>query len=418
MKKISTLIVCLLLASFVFAGVPAISRLAEPKIISAQEEVDGLVKLLTVTAKKVDAIPEIDGDFSDWAEVKASEIGATFWKAVYTDDELAIYVRWPEYDASINSEGTWYWISETGTWGVSRPETRRNHPEWFSLGWDITSDVSSSPMEETGCGAFCHEGHHGTHGPGAYIDSWTFMGKHGVGAGRHQDNGWLTGVISASQEGEVVFNPSSPTDPYMPITGKFTFVGYGEDRIFASSDDTKFDRNTPGDQYCIDCHVGQGVPGDPLLVDFTFADPGEIMYSGNWDDTYAAPLYIEIAPEDWVDAMVLTQAEVDAGETVLLADLSEAEITEYWNNYAALNAVIPNLVLQVPSGDQADIRSAMTWEKGYWSVEFKRNLVTGSDYDVQFDDLSKDYHFGVTLSMSESLVGGLTNTGWTLRFEQ
>lgn len=425
MKKLSVLVVCLLVASFVFAGLPALSRLAEPKIVSAQDR-DGLAELLTVVAKKVDAIPAIDGDFSEWSGVRSKDIGATFWKAVYTDDELAMYIRWPEYDVSVNSRGTWHWNSETRTWWQSEPVTRRNHPEWFSLGWDISSHLSDDPVSDVGCGAFCHEVsegsgglHHGTGAPGAYVDSWTFMGKHGVGQNRHQDNGWLVGVTSVSQEGDVLFNPASPTDPYMPITGKFTFVGYAEDRVFASADDVKFvARDTAGDAYCKQCHDDLAVPGDPLLVDFTYADPGDTMYFGNWDETYAAPLYIEIAPENWADCMVLTQAEIDAGEAVALADLSAADISKYWANYAALNCVVSQLVLKEPSGDQADIRAAATWENGYWTVELKRNLVTGSEYDVQFDDLSKDYAFGVTLSMAESMIGGFTDVGWTLRFEQ
>jgi len=191
--------------------------------------------------------------------------------------------------------------------------------------------------------------------------------------------------------------------------------------VMGSADDPKFAaRENLADMYCRTCHEQMEVLGDPLNVNITYGDPGDLMYSENWDETHSVPLYIETNPENWVDCMVLTQAEIDAGEAVAVADLTTAEITEYGNNYAALNGTIPHLILQEPSGDQADVRVAATWYNGRWTVELKRNLVTGSDYDVQFDDLSKDYSFAVTLTAAPGAgaVGGITNTGWTLRFEQ
>lgn len=142
------------------------------------------------------------------------------------------------------------------------------------------------------------------------------------------------------------------------------------------------------------------------------------MYAENWDETHAVPLYIETNPENWVDCMVLTQAEIDAGEAVPVADLSEADIVKYWDNYAALNGSVPHLVLQEPSGGQADVRVAANWYNGYWTVELKRNLVTGDDYDVQFDELTKDYYFGVSLFNHGDILAGMNNAPWTLRFEQ
>ena len=32
-----------------------------------------------------------------------------------------------------------------------------------------------------------------------------------------------------------------------------------------------------------------------------------------------------------------------------------------------------------------------------WTLELGRALVTGSEFDVQFDDLSKPYYFGVAV---------------------
>lgn len=432
MKTIYKALTCLLLVSFLAAGLAAVPRLAGSKIVSAQTtERDTLAELLTVVAKKVDAIPEIDGDFSEWAKIRGRGVGATKWKAVYTDDELAMYIRWLDHDANIDTRGTWNWDAgaqswwrtgwEEGTWLV---DGGRQHPEWFDIAFDISTDVSDAPVSETGCGAFCHEyppgsgqWHHQTNALGAYVDSWQVLAKHGFGPHELEDLGWVLGVTSVSQDGELMFNPSDPVDARGVINGRITLIGYAEDKVMASPDDPKFAaRETLADQYCRDCHEQIGVPGDPLEVNYTFGDPGDILYSANWDENQAAPLYMETNPENWVDCMVLTQAEIDAGEAVLVANLSEAEISEYWNNYAALNGNIPQLVLQEPTDSQADVRVAATWDNGYWTVELKRKLVTGSDYDVQFDDLSRDYHFGVSLWGHADLLSGASS--WTLRFEQ
>jgi hypothetical protein len=46
-------------------------------------------------------------------------------------------------------------------------------------------------------------------------------------------------------------------------------------------------------------------------------------------------------------------------------------------------------------GDGGDIAAGIVWKGGVWTVELARKLVTGSQYDLQFDDLSKSYLFGV-----------------------
>lgn len=435
MKTAYKIVACLLFVSFVFGAVTVMPRLAEPKIVSAQpiDQPDRLGALLTVVAKKVSDMPEIDGDFSDpvWAEATSTFVGPTEWKAVYTDDEMAMYIRWADHEASINTRGTWNWDNEAKSWwrtgwkiGTWESFNGQRHPEWFNIAFDISTDISEAPVSEQGCGAFCHEYppgsgqfHHQTTAVGAYVDTWIILAKHGFGPDMIQDQGLIQGVTSVSQEGDVIFNPSDPMDPREIIDGSITFVGYAEDKIMASPEDPAAfaDRDTLANLYCRNCHEQIGMPHDPLKVGLTYGDPGDLMYSENWNDTHAAPLYIETNPEDFVDCMVLTQAEIDAGEAVLIANLSEAELTEYWNKYATLNGNVPHLILQEPSGSQANVRVGANWSNGYWTVELKRDLVTDCEYDVQFDDVSKGYKFAVSLWTHIDLLAGL-DTGWTLRF--
>ena len=46
-------------------------------------------------------------------------------------------------------------------------------------------------------------------------------------------------------------------------------------------------------------------------------------------------------------------------------------------------------------GDRGDIQVAYRWANGTWTYEVARKLVTGSKFDVQFNNRDKTYHFGV-----------------------
>jgi hypothetical protein len=45
-------------------------------------------------------------------------------------------------------------------------------------------------------------------------------------------------------------------------------------------------------------------------------------------------------------------------------------------------------------GDRADVKVASNYANGMWTHEVSRKLVTGSQFDVQFNDLAKGYTFG------------------------
>lgn len=57
--------------------------------------------------------------------------------------------------------------------------------------------------------------------------------------------------------------------------------------------------------------------------------------------------------------------------------------------------MIPGIVVSPFVGDGGDLSAGWVWEDGVWMLEIGRALVTGSDLDIQFDDMSADYLFGV-----------------------
>jgi hypothetical protein len=66
------------------------------------------------------------------------------------------------------------------------------------------------------------------------------------------------------------------------------------------------------------------------------------------------------------------------------------------SKYKAGNEVA-GIIIAPFAGDRGDINARASWSNGVWTLEFSRKLKTGSQYDVQFDDLSKPYAFGVAV---------------------
>ncbi len=53
---------------------------------------------------------------------------------------------------------------------------------------------------------------------------------------------------------------------------------------------------------------------------------------------------------------------------------------------------------------------------GFWTVEIQRSLITGSDLDVQFDDMAKDYAFGVAVFDNAAIAHGSSTEPFFIRF--
>jgi hypothetical protein len=78
---------------------------------------------------------------------------------------------------------------------------------------------------------------------------------------------------------------------------------------------------------------------------------------------------------------------------------------------------IANMITSGPTGPRADIDAKAIYSAAtqFWTLEIRRKLVTGDPNDVQFDDLSREYSFGVAVFDNAqiehsymSIVGKLT----------
>jgi hypothetical protein len=58
---------------------------------------------------------------------------------------------------------------------------------------------------------------------------------------------------------------------------------------------------------------------------------------------------------------------------------------------------VPAILVAPFTGDRGDIAAKHAWKDGVRTIVIARKLVTGSEFDVQFDDLKKSYAFGVSV---------------------
>ena len=58
---------------------------------------------------------------------------------------------------------------------------------------------------------------------------------------------------------------------------------------------------------------------------------------------------------------------------------------------------VPGIIVAPYTGDRGDISAKIVYKDGVRTSVFWRKLVTGSEYDVQFSDLKKEYAFGVAV---------------------
>ena len=79
--------------------------------------------------------------------------------------------------------------------------------------------------------------------------------------------------------------------------------------------------------------------------------------------------------------------------------------------------MVPGIVKAPFTGDRANIDAGWKWSDGAWTLEFGRPLVTDSKFDVQFDNLTKPYHFGVSVFDNAQVRHAFQQRAETLIFQ-
>ncbi len=286
-------------------------------------------------------------------------------KAVYTTDRLYMLARWPDPTASFTRGGSWSFAN--GAW--EKPNSVQSEDR-ISFYWPIGTPTGN-PYNTSGCMSKCHmyyptdtDPHVSTHA--IVDDAWLESGRADMW---HSKAARGAAFLSASGTDLVV-----DAATHEVTAGTLSMTGYADDKyVDAWADDTV--NGEDGGRY---------------------GDAGKSAYSHNRIADKSRPKFMEKAPVDYADAMVLTQVEIDDGEVVgdATTGVSDADAVTYWPVYAGFDAVIPERILRQPEGSRASIGFGAVWDDGYWTAELVRDLTTGSDDDVQFDTVM-EYPFNV-----------------------
>ncbi|MHA2390713.1 MAG: ethylbenzene dehydrogenase-related protein [Promethearchaeota archaeon] len=269
-------------------------------------------------------------------------------KAVYTSSNIYILASWDDSTFSITRDK--YNVSggqfDQGLAGS-------NSEDRIALLWEIGTIEG---FNSSGCATKCHGlGTVNFSNPGEIGDMWHVKAARGGG------------VTSAAITSALTIDSTS----YEATAGTISLVGYADDKHVDDADRQ--------------------------------SDAGTSAYSDNTNGTHAA--WIEANPSDWLDAMIITQAEISGGEAINITEGLEngwANLTWAVGNYTALNANVPRHILRTPAGSRGDIEVGMTWSDGTWTVEIKRELDTMNADDVAFTDTTSGmHHFSVAIMDNE-----------------
>lgn len=78
---------------------------------------------------------------------------------------------------------------------------------------------------------------------------------------------------------------------------------------------------------------------------------------------------------------------------------------------------VPGILVSAFTGDRGEISARYSYQNGIRTVEIARKLVTGSEFDVQFNDLKKEYFFGVALFDNAQVRHAFSTGVFRLKFE-
>ncbi len=169
------------------------------------------------------------------------------------------------------------------------------------------------------------------------------------------------------------------------------------------------------------CHTGEGKPYGNMYT----PNPGELLDNWHWKSVRTGA--VGQIDDQYIDATRYDQAkapeagrksdpktgggyadnlsEDKKGQRFALAGnqpappywLLDSEKEPFDDSKYQANSEVPGIIVAPFTGDRGDISAKHSWKDGVWTVVIARKLVTNSEFDVQFNDMKKEYAFGVAI---------------------
>jgi hypothetical protein len=341
-----------------------------------------------LVAARIDAAsaPGIDGDASDaaWAAAKVMKVPISGgWadarevtmSAVYDVEYVYFALKWKDDQASEKREP---WVKQAnGTWLVAHAKPTpfdgwawpiaidAEAPQYLyedkaALMWNTYGTSTVAGFDQGGCAVTCHDPAR-DFGPGK-----TYFYSDQNRAAKKYTN-------AAAEIADIWHWKSVRMNQHFKIDDQY--VGYWQ--------------------------PGTGNPSDGGRA----SDAGSGGYGSN-PATNGRPTYRSstnlTAPPFFIlnsDKVALTDAELAA---------------------LPVGAMIPNMITSGPSSTRAEVdaRGEHDAATATWTLEIRRKLVTGDSKDVQFDDLAREYVFGVAVFDNAQIEHSYVSTPLRLIFQR
>jgi hypothetical protein len=331
---------------------------AMPRTPSAAGDSGTRSRIATLTSALVPTTPVLDGQGTDTAWSQANEIVVTVsggentvgnvdvhLKSAYVGGRVYFLAQWADPNDS-KDRFPWEYDVAAGEWeqkgDISSGQENTYYEDKLAMIWDIGGTVSGfGGPTGTGPTTTCHSGLHYTNGPAELADIWHWK-RVRTGPVNQMDDQYMNSSNGAG----------------WPEGGRHS------------------DPKTSGG----------------------YSDNNQTL---NYEDNPGVQAYV---PKAWVPA-----ASGNDLYWVRNSDLGVRayNITKVWTNGTMqdeqgtyiLNstAQIPGILVAPFVGDRGNITAGALWSSGSWTLEFGRDLVTGSQFDVQFSDTSPaaTYDFGL-----------------------
>jgi hypothetical protein len=295
----------------------------------------------------------IDGDPRDpvWARVKPVTIRTVKGmnepdhvdvaiKAVHDGQYIYFQFQWDDADVSLKR----YPLMKTeGGWKVLQTAFERADENVY---YEDKLSMYITKVRNGSCASTCH-----------------------IGVGPASERGEKHGLhYTAGEIGDVWHWKAVRTNPMGELTGEPGFL-----------DDMYFGPPTPRPTNPKARYTGGYYPdpnkGGGYAYNFVKLDPSKPV-----GETYVLPKFLP-PPH-----MVYTNPDAgtsEQGRTWWIHKAQAIPYTKEADTYP-VGSIIPNIVLEPFTGDQADVRAKAAWHEGRWTLETRRLLDTGSPYDVAF----------------------------------
>ncbi|WP_296700029.1 ethylbenzene dehydrogenase-related protein [Thiocapsa sp. UBA6158] len=134
---------------------------------------------------------------------------------------------------------------------------------------------------------------------------------------------------------------------------------------------------------------------DDQWLDHTRFDPETAKNAGRKSDAKTGGGYADIALVEGVPEFMSGDGKAanKGGAYWVMAD----EKVPFDDSRFEPGDEVASIMIAPFEGDRGDIALGLSWNDGVWSMEMRRKLVTGSETDVQFEDLTAAYPFAVSV---------------------